>query len=92
LSESYCGQRLFKYYGKRSGFRSTPHQLRHSCATLLLNAGAPIFTAQTILGHRSIDSTLIYARVHDETVASDYYAAMGRIEKKPGNSGKITRC
>ncbi len=29
----------------------------------------------------SIDSTLIYARVHDETVGSDYYAAMRRIEK-----------
>jgi len=34
-----------------------------------------------LLGHREIGSTLIYARVHDETVATDYYAAMSRIEK-----------
>jgi hypothetical protein len=80
---------MLKYLDKRSGFRSTPHQLRHSCAALLVNAGAPIFTAQTILGHRSIDSILIYARVHDETVASDYYAAMSRIEKSLEIPAKI---
>ena len=82
LSESYCGQRLLKYYGKRSGFRITPHQLRHSCATLLLNAGAPILTVQTILGHRHIDTTLGYARLYDGTVAADYYRAMAQIERQ----------
>jgi hypothetical protein len=46
-----------------------------------LNAGCKITSIQQLLGHREIGSTLIYARVHDETVASDYYAAMQRIEK-----------
>ncbi len=46
----------------------------------LLNAGCKITSIQKLLGHREIDSTLIYARVHDETVATDYYAAMARIE------------
>jgi hypothetical protein len=46
-----------------------------------LNAGCKITSIQQQLGHRKLDSTLIYARVHDETVASDYYAAMARIEK-----------
>jgi integrase len=82
LSESYCGTRLLKYYGKRSGFRITPHQLRHSCATLLLNAGAPILTVHTILGHRHIDTTLGYARLYDGTVAADYYRAMAQIERQ----------
>ncbi len=82
LSESYCGTRLLKYYGKRSGFRITPHQLRHSCATLLLNAGAPILTVQTLLGHRHIDTTLGYARLYDGTVAADYYRAMAQIERQ----------
>jgi hypothetical protein len=50
-------------------------------ATQLLNAGCKITSIQQQLGHRKLDSTLIYARVHDETVASDYYAAMQRIEK-----------
>jgi Phage integrase family len=67
--------------GKRVGVKVTPHQLRHTCATQLLNAGCKITSIQQLLGHREIGSTLIYARVHDETVASDYYAAMARIEK-----------
>ncbi len=41
-----------------------------------------------MLGHRRIDTTLIYARVHDRTVAEDYYAAMARIEKGSDLSGK----
>lgn len=36
---------------------------------------------QKLLGHRQIDTTLIYARVHDRTVAADYYAAMANFEK-----------
>jgi site-specific recombinase XerD len=70
-----------KAAGERVGVKVTPHQLRHTCATQLLNAGCKITSIQQLLGHRRIDSTLIYARVHDETVASDYYAAMARIEK-----------
>jgi len=46
----------------------TPHMLRHSCATLLLNAGAPILTVQAILGHKHINTTLGYARLYDGTV------------------------
>jgi integrase len=80
LAESYCGQRLGEYYPKRCGLHITPHQLRHSCATLLLNAGAPIVTVQTILGHKHIDTTLGYARLYDGTLAADYYAAMAQIE------------
>jgi hypothetical protein len=62
--------------------RVTPHQLRHSCATLLLNAGAPILTVQAILGHKHIDTTLGYARLYDGTVAADYYRAMAHIEHR----------
>jgi hypothetical protein len=60
----------------------TPHQLRHSCATLLLNAGAPILTVQALLGHRQIDTTLRYARLYDGTVAADYYRAMATVEQQ----------
>jgi len=81
LSESYCYQRL-RTYGRRCGLKVTPHQLRHSCATLLLNAGAPALTVQTILGHKFIDTTLIYARLYDGTVAADFYRAMHQIERR----------
>jgi integrase len=67
--------------GERVGVKVSPHQLRHTCATQLLNAGCRITSIQKLLGHRSLDSTLIYARVHDQTLAADYYAAMTRIEK-----------
>jgi site-specific recombinase XerD len=79
LSASYCYERL-ETYGRVSGCRASPHQLRHSCATLLLNAGAPILSVQMILGHRRVDTTLGYARLYDGTVAADYYSAMTRVE------------
>ncbi len=79
LSPSYCYERL-RTYGERCGMRVTPHQLRHSCATLLLNAGAPILTVQMLLGHKHIDTTLGYARLYDGTVAADYYRAMAQVE------------
>jgi Phage integrase family len=53
----------------------------YSCATRLLNAGCRVTSIQRLLGHRRLNSTMIYARVHDRTVAEDYYAAMAQIEK-----------
>jgi integrase/recombinase XerD len=79
LSRRYCHVRL-RTYAQRTGYRITPHQLRHSCGTLLLNAGAPIVTVQTLLGHKKIDTTLGYARLYDGTVAADYYRAMNQVE------------
>jgi integrase len=72
LSTTYCRRRL-RTYGRRCGVVVIPHQLRHSCATLLLNAGAPILAVKTILGHKQIDTTMGYARLYDGTVATDYY-------------------
>lgn len=68
--------------GDRAGVKVTPHQLRHTCATQLLNAGCRVTSIQKLLGHRELNSTMIYARVHDRTVAEDYYAAMTSIEKR----------
>jgi site-specific recombinase XerD len=81
LSRRYVGERL-RTYGRRCGVKATPHQLRHSCATLLLNAGAPVLTVQTILGHQHVDTTLGYARLYDGTVAADYYRAMAQVESR----------
>jgi integrase len=81
LSRFYCGERLHTY-GRQCGIDITPHQLRHSCATLLLNAGAPVLTVQTLLGHKWVDTTLGYARLYDGTVAADYYGAMALVEQR----------
>lgn len=81
LTVTYFAQRLRTYAG-RCGIHVSPHQLRHSCATLLLNAGAPILTVQHLLGHKYIDTTLEYARLYDGTVAADYYRAMNEVEHR----------
>ena len=80
LSRRYCDVRL-KTYRRRCGAHISPHQLRHSCATLLLNAGAPVVSVQALLGHEKLDTTLGYARLYDGTLAADYYRAMGQIER-----------
>jgi hypothetical protein len=81
LGSRYCAIRL-NTYGKHCGVFITPHQLRHSCATMLLNAGAPVLTVQAILGHKRIDTTLRYARLYDGTISADYYQAMDKIEAR----------
>ena len=81
LCRTYCFKKL-ETYGLRCGMKASPHQLRHSCATLLLNAGAPALSVQMILGHKQIDTTLGYARLYDGTLAADYYSAMNKVERQ----------
>jgi site-specific recombinase XerD len=64
--------------------RVTPHRLRHTFATRLINEGVPITTLQKLLGHRFLSTTQIYARVHDVTVERDYRRAMERLEQTHG--------
>lgn len=55
--------RLFRKYRLRAGIKGTLHDLRHTCATDLLNAGEDIRVVQKLLGHKRIETTLIYAKV-----------------------------
>jgi integrase len=71
-----------KAAGQRVGVKVTPHRLRHTFATQLLNAGCRVTTIQRLLGHQRLRSTMVYARVHDHTVAEDYYAAMAKVENR----------
>ncbi len=54
----------------------------HTCASHLLYAGCRITSIQKFLGHRKLNSTMIYARAYDQTVADDYFAAMRRVEQR----------
>lgn len=79
LSKDLVRNRI-KAAGKRTGVKVTPHMLRHTFATQLVNAGAKITTIQALLGHVRLNTTMTYARVHDQTVVNDFLRAMEEIE------------
>jgi site-specific recombinase XerD len=73
-----------KRFGQKANIEAlSPHRLRHTLATLLVNQGMPIVSLQKFLGHRDINKTLIYARVYDQTVCQQFAAAMAHIEGIP---------
>ncbi len=59
----------------------TPHRMRHTYATELLNAGMSLVGVMKLLGHRSVQMTLRYAEITQETVAKEYYEALTQIER-----------
>jgi hypothetical protein len=58
----------------------SPHRLRHTFATRLINLGVPITTLQRLLGHRDLGTTQRYAQVMDRTAERQYHQAMAQIE------------
>lgn len=70
-------------YGQQAQVAVSPHRLRHTLATRLLNQGMPITSLQRLLGHERLDTTLVYARVHNETVRRDYERAYARLTPAP---------
>lgn len=58
----------------------TTHQLRHTYATTLLNAGMSLVAIKSLLGHRCIQMTLKYAAVAPETIRKEYFAALQKME------------
>lgn len=56
----------------------SPHVLRHTCATHMLDNGADIRVVQELLGHVSVATTQIYTKVSNERIRSVYFSAHPR--------------
>jgi integrase len=54
----------------------TPHQLRHTYATALVNAGVSLQASMALLGHMSAEMSLRYGRLFDSTVRAEYERAL----------------
>lgn len=62
--------------------RLSPHTLRHSCATDLLNNGADLNAVSTLLGHASLASTQIYTHISYRELKSNYLTAHPRAQNR----------
>jgi integrase len=62
----------------------TPHQLRHTYATALVNAGVSLQSLMALLGHASAEMSLRYGRLFDATVRNEYERALTQAKQHLG--------
>lgn len=63
--------------GRQLGFKAHPHKFRRTCATQLIQKGMKVELVQEVMGHKKIDTTMIYAKVADEAVKFEHKKIFG---------------
>ncbi len=79
-----AGWAIVAKYGERVGLadRLSPHVLRHSCATHMLDHGADLRIVQELLGHASISTTQLYTKVSTERLRTVFEASHPRARRR----------
>jgi site-specific recombinase XerD len=72
--------RAVRGVARHAGVRAHPHQLRHTLATQAINRGMRLEAIAALLGHRSMEMTLTYARIADRVVADEYASVHAHID------------
>ena len=84
LSRQSCWK-LVTTAGERVGIapgKLSPHVLRHSCATHMIEHGADIRVVQELLGHASLSTTQVYTKVSPERLRAVYELAHPRAKAR----------
>jgi site-specific recombinase XerD len=81
--------RIVRRVGRRAGVSAHPHQLRHTLATQAINRGMRLEAIAALLGHQSLEMTLIYARIANRVVADEYAAVTAKIDALYGQAPQL---
>jgi site-specific recombinase XerD len=87
--ERHRVRRIVKRVGRSCDVSVHPHQLRHTLATQAINRGMRLEAIATLLGHRSMEMTLTYARISNRVVADEYQAISAQVDALYGQTASL---